>query len=97
MIRSIGDLLGCEVVGEDGEVGRIRDVFIDDETFKIRFVIAGHQRARSRDSLVIPFAALGNVDWESRTVDIPLTTSRVLEHKMFESTRTPVGSGRSVD
>jgi len=90
MIRSISDLLGCEIVGEDGEVGQIRDLFIDDETFKIRFVIAGRGHSRFEDSVMIPFAALGDVNWDSRRVTLPLTTSRVLEHKMFESTRTPV-------
>ncbi len=89
MIRSIADLLGCEIVGEDGEVGRIRDLFIDDETFKIRFVIAGKGHPQTDDSLVIPFAALGNVNWDSRTVAIPMTTRRVMAHKMFEPTEEP--------
>jgi len=79
-------------VGEDGEVGRIRDVFIDDESFKIRFVIAGRSRSRTDDSLVIPFAALGNVNWDLRTVALPVTTSRVLAHRTFEDSEA-----RSVD
>jgi len=39
MMNSVNTLVGCRVLGRDGEVGVIRDVYFDDERWAIRYAI----------------------------------------------------------
>lgn len=39
MMRSVNALIDCRVVGRDGELGSVRDVYFDDQRWAIRYLI----------------------------------------------------------
>lgn len=42
MLRSIKELYGDNIIGLDGEIGQVMDFYFDDQTWVIRYVIAGN-------------------------------------------------------
>ena len=38
MLRRLEEMLGAELVATDGSIGTLHDVFIDDETWTVRYV-----------------------------------------------------------
>jgi sporulation protein YlmC with PRC-barrel domain len=39
MLRNIKDLIGFRIAAKDGEIGKVKDFYFDDETWTIRYLI----------------------------------------------------------
>jgi len=77
MLRTLDNLLGYRLAASDGEIGRIRDFFFEDMTWKLRYLIAetGHW-LKSRRVLVSP-SALGAINSGKREFQVGLTREQV--------------------
>lgn len=76
-LRDIGELQGFALEAPDGEIGRILEIYFDDEAWALRyFVVRTGGWLLGRDVLVAP-RALGPVDEISRTIETTLTREQV--------------------
>jgi uncharacterized protein YrrD len=55
MLQRVKEILGSHVIGTDGDVGKIKDLFFDDRTLQVRyFVVDTGSWLNSREVLLIP-------------------------------------------
>lgn len=69
MFRAFRELVGCRVAGSDGDWGRVSDIYFNDLSWKVEFIVATLGRGRNARKVVLPVEALGGVDTERRTVN----------------------------
>lgn len=85
MLRSLKELYGDKLAATDGEIGRIRDFYFDDQNWAIRYLVAdtgtwlpGRQVLISPHSIASP-AASGKI------VDVGLTRKRIENSPSIDS------------
>jgi uncharacterized protein YrrD len=77
MLQRIEKIEGCRILATDGEIGRIEDIYFDDECRVVRYlVIDTGGWLTGRDVLISPYA-VNVVDLVDRTVSVNLTRERV--------------------
>jgi hypothetical protein len=77
MSRSVNDLLECVVQGTDGAIGRVHDLYFDDQAWTVRFlVVQTGDWLEGRQVLISP-AALGETDWVQRVIAASVTREKV--------------------
>ncbi len=76
-VRSVREVVGYRLHAADGDVGRIEDFVVDDETWAIADLIVDTRSwLPGKKALVAP-GAVARVDWENREVKIRLTRDEV--------------------
>ena len=73
MLRRLEEILGYELAAPDGIVGTLHDVFLDDETWTVRYVAVDTGLWLGRSVLLSPIS-FESPDWQGRR--IPLTVTR---------------------
>jgi len=77
--RNLNGLLGYTMKGTDGEIGKVRDFYFDDETWDILHVILKTGSwFSSRDVLISPKAIL-NTNWKDGILPVNLTMKQMLD------------------
>jgi sporulation protein YlmC with PRC-barrel domain len=86
MVIRFGVLKECIVAASDGELGRVRDVYFDDEHWVIRHFIVSTSRWLGRDVLISP-RAVASVDTGQNRVTLNVTTKKVQESPSLDVDR----------
>lgn len=77
MLQKIKDLTGCRLEAVDGEVGKVKDVYFDDHTWRVRYLVVDTGTwLDSREVLVAP-ASITGFDAVTETVMTRLTREQV--------------------
>jgi hypothetical protein len=77
MLRRFTELTGFGIHARDGEIGRVKDLYFEDQGWTIRHLIADTgQWLPKRKVLISPFAVNG-VDALDKTVDVALTKQQI--------------------
>jgi hypothetical protein len=77
MERCMKQICGFAVQAVDGEIGKVYDLFFDDQSWNIRYlVVETGDWLLSRKVLLSP-VVVENLDWEARTFNVHLTQSQV--------------------
>jgi hypothetical protein len=77
VLRNIKDLEACAINAIDGVLGRVRDVYFDDELWVIRyFVVETALPSSSRRTLISPMA-MGIPNWMDKLIPAALTRAQV--------------------
>ena len=82
MLRSIRDLLDCCVDTQDGSLGKVRDLFFDDETWEIKFVVAGEPAGTRHEEIMIPLPAIRETNWDDRVIVLPGSFEKMIKHRL---------------
>jgi hypothetical protein len=88
MLRSVNDLIGYTINAKDGEIGKVDEFLFDDLTWSIRYLVAETGNWLFDRKILIPHAALGKTDWESRTFQVNLTMEQVLNSPVVDTEKT---------
>jgi len=77
MLRHSKDLLNLGIAATDGDIGDVKDLYFDDETWAVRYlVVDAGSWLSSRKVLISPIAA-GTPDWANRLLPVSLTREQV--------------------
>jgi len=77
MLRSIHSIIGSTISATDGEIGKVKDFYFDDETLKVKYLaVETGNWLLSRQVLISP-VALSNTDWNSKTFPVNLTKEQI--------------------
>jgi uncharacterized protein YrrD len=77
MLQSTKKFQGFAISATDGDVGKIKDVYFDDQRWTIRhFVVHAGGWLTGRDVLISPLS-IRDVDWEQRAVHVDLTREQI--------------------
>jgi hypothetical protein len=77
MLRSVQDLQGVVVEGVDGQIGRARDFYFDDEAWAIRFLVVDTGAWLEGRKVLIPQIAIGRPDRSGRVLPVSVTREQV--------------------
>ncbi|HVP36625.1 MAG TPA: PRC-barrel domain-containing protein [Terriglobales bacterium] len=78
MLRSIKEMLECNLTAKDGDFGRIDDVFLDDKNWSIRYLVVDTAKWLPDRKLLIPFPGTSKLDWSELIFPLSLTRQEVL-------------------
>jgi uncharacterized protein YrrD len=87
MILRAKTLEGCELHARDGEIGRVKDVYFDDEHWHVRYLVVETGSWLTGRSVLISAAALGNREWSSRSIVVDLTKEQVRNSPGIDTAR----------
>lgn len=89
MLRSVKELLCYAIRATDGEIGQVHDLYIDDQTWLVRYLVvdAGHRLSGRR--VLLSTECLGRPDGEHPVLPVALTKCQV-EHSPHVDTDKPV-------
>lgn len=77
MLRSVKELRGFAVSAQDGEVGKVKDAYFDDDSWAVRYLVVDTgEWLSSRQVLISPMSVRG-LDWENALVRVGLTRQQV--------------------
>jgi hypothetical protein len=77
MKRNIKSLIGFTLSATDGEIGKVKEFYFDDETWTIRYLIVDTGNWLSGRVVLISPQALLAPDWENKTFPINLTREQI--------------------
>jgi hypothetical protein len=76
-LRKLDDLKGYRLRASDGEIGKLKQVFFDDQYWKVRyFVVRTGNWLAGQDVLIAPAAVIG-VDEQARELEVDMTREQV--------------------
>jgi sporulation protein YlmC with PRC-barrel domain len=76
MLRRVDEVLGYELVAPDGIVGTLHDVFLDDETWTVRYFAVDTGLWLGRLVLVSPIS-IDSPDWQGRRITLRVTRDEI--------------------
>lgn len=87
MLRSARHVLGYTCAATDGEIGKVKDMLLDDLSWSVRyFVVNTGNWLVGRQVLLSP-ASFGTPDWMAQTLPIRLTRKQIEESPPLEYDR----------
>ncbi|MEZ5292298.1 MAG: PRC-barrel domain-containing protein [Vicinamibacterales bacterium] len=76
MLRRADDITHLRAVGVDGDIGRVRDLYFDDDRWVVRYLVVGTGGWLGPDVLLSPVMVSG-VDWARHRLRFALTRDEV--------------------
>ena len=89
MKRSVNSLIGYTISVLDGEIGKVKDFYIDDKTWTIRYLIVETGSWLSGRKVLIAAEMLIEPDWDKEVLPVNLTKEQVKNSPDID-TREPV-------
>lgn len=77
MLRSIDELIGYDVLAEDGQIGSVHDFFYEDDEWTIRYLIVDTGPWILGKKVLISVRALDQPDWNSHKFPVTLTREEI--------------------
>jgi len=77
MLTNATYLKGLVIRATDGELGTVEELYFDDETWAIRYLVVDTGGWLSGRRVLISPLAIDNIDWPSRRLDVALTKKQV--------------------
>jgi hypothetical protein len=77
MLRSINSLEGYTILAQDGEVGTVKDLYFDDLTWEMQYVVVDTGGWLEDRRVLIPRPVLGQPDWAAKTFPVNMTKHSV--------------------
>lgn len=85
MLRSIKNLGGYTLQATDGEVGKVREFYFDDQTWTVRYLVADTGNWLVGRLVLLSMASLGNPDWERKLFPVNLRKAQVEKSPPIEA------------
>jgi len=87
-LRSMQHIVGYDLVANDGEIGEIADLILDDTDWRIRYLVATVDSSRwiDRAQFLIAPDWIHEIDWESRRITVDLSRDEIEDCPEFDST-----------
>lgn len=77
MLHNMEKLKGFRIQAFDGEIGSVRDVFFDDHSWQVRYLVVRAGNWLSGREVLISPEALGKPQWEDAVLPVKLTLQQV--------------------
>jgi sporulation protein YlmC with PRC-barrel domain len=70
-------LIGLSIRASDGELGKVQDVYFDDDRWTARYLVVDAGRWLEERRVLISPISVENIDWDRRSVPVRLTRQQV--------------------
>lgn len=96
MLRTIKELSGLAVGARDGELGKVKDAYFDDQRWVVRHVVVDTGGWLADRKVLISPRSIHGVDWDRETIDVELTQQQVKDSPSIDTDR-PVSRQHEID
>ncbi len=77
MKHSVKSLIGFTMGASDGEMGKVKELYFDDDTWVVRYLIVDTGNWLSGRVVLISTQAIVNTDWENKIFSVNLTKEQI--------------------
>lgn len=77
MLHGIQSLIGFTLTATDGEIGKVKDFYFDDEIWKVRYLVVETGNWLFGRKVLLSPVALLTPDWNSKTFPVNLTKDQI--------------------
>lgn len=77
MLRSVKELIGYELLAEDGLIGKSTDFLVDDEHWAVRYMVADVGGLLKHKPVLISPIALGAASWVDQVYEVKLSREMI--------------------
>ncbi len=96
MLRNLEELHGYSIGAVDGEVGRVKDLFLDDQAWVVRYLVVDTGSWLSGRQVLISPMAIGEPNWAARLLPVSITKAQVKNSPEVD-TQQPVTRQHELD
>jgi uncharacterized protein YrrD len=96
MKRSIKSLIGYTMGATDGEIGKVKEFYFDDQSWTIRYLIVETGSWLNGRKVLISPQALLTPDWENKVFPINLTKEKI-KNSPFVDSEQPVSRQHEIE
>ena len=83
-LRSVKEVTGYHIAATDGEIGHVEEFVVDDESWKIRYVVVDTRNWLPGRKVIVSPAWVDAVDWADEQLEVGLTREQVKESPPFD-------------
>lgn len=83
-LRSTNEVMGYRIAATDGYIGHVEDFLIDDETWRIRYIVVDTRNWWPGKKVVIAPAWIRDVSWNKSSVAVDLTRTAIKNSPPYE-------------
>ena len=77
MLRRVNEFIGYKLAANDGEIGKAKDMYFDDRSWAIRYLVVDTGGWLKDRKVVIPRTVMGEPDWATRRFNVKLSRQQV--------------------
>jgi sporulation protein YlmC with PRC-barrel domain len=96
MLRSVTALEGYTVRATDGDIGRVHDIYFNDDTWTIRYLVVDTGSWLPGRKVLVSPAALGKPNWDGFIFPVALTRKQVEKSPPIDTAK-PVSRQQEID
>jgi uncharacterized protein YrrD len=96
MLHNVKELSGFTVGARDGELGKVKDVYFDDQRWVIRHVVVDAGGWLTDRKVLISPRSVRGIDWNDEVVNVDLTRQQVKDSPGIDTDR-PVSRQHEID
>ncbi len=74
--------MNCEVQTPDGNIGTVSDIYFDDATFEIKFIVSEGSIQSAGQSIMAPLLLVSRIDWDTGELTLTLTMERMMGRRL---------------
>ncbi|MFT3781469.1 MAG: PRC-barrel domain-containing protein [Nibricoccus sp.] len=87
MLKTLESIRNCTLSAKDGEIGKVRNVFFDDEHWTVRYLVVNTTGwLFGRDVLIMP-RSVGSMDHIQHTIHVDLTRQQIKDSPAVDTAR----------
>ena len=83
-LRSISEVTGYRIQATDGDIGRVVDLFAEDATWRIEYMLVDARNLMRGRHVIIPPDWITEVSWDERKVRVNVTREQVKASPEFD-------------
>jgi hypothetical protein len=84
-LRSAVSVSGYHIHANDGDLGHVCDLLIDEDSWAIRYMEVSTSNWWGGRDVLVPPQWIGGIDWQSKTVNLNLRREKIHGAPQFES------------
>ena len=96
MLHTVKELTGLAVAAQDGELGKVKDAFFDDDRWTIRHLVVDAGGWLSERKVLISPRAVRGFDWNDDRIAVDLTKQQIKDSPDIDTDR-PVSRQHEID
>jgi sporulation protein YlmC with PRC-barrel domain len=76
-LRSTNEIIGCQVKASDGEIGRVRDLLVDEDSWGVKSIVIDEADAPEQSGLDLPVSSVLRLSWTDRSVYVNVSRDEI--------------------
>lgn len=86
-LRSVNEVKEYRINALDGEIGRVSDFLIDDESWVIRYLVVDTARWWPGKKVLVPLIWITDISWAEKDVSVDVTREKIKASPEFDPSR----------